>query len=179
MHAPSSHQWLKKKKKKKLYHKTPKHLDTRKIYCNNPKIWLLWSFHREMCPNDADGMANSVDPDENAPEQSDLVNNVCSDLSVRQFRKVLVEKIKLLHFLSLFDLISLISVSFSIVIFVIIIGYAASHTKKSDGMYGESTELVRVGGWRRGLFTVQQALNVFTYLILEALTQASMYMLLC
>ena len=27
----------------------------------------MWLYHREMCPNHADGMANSVDPDQTAP----------------------------------------------------------------------------------------------------------------
>ena len=50
-----------------MYRKTPKNLDTRKIYCSNPKIWLIWIFHHDVHPNDADGMANSVDPDQTAP----------------------------------------------------------------------------------------------------------------
>ena len=32
----------------------------------------MWLYHRVMSPNDADGMANSVDPDQTAPQQSDL-----------------------------------------------------------------------------------------------------------
>ena len=39
-----------------------------------PKIFVvitlkfeLWLYHRVMSPNDADGMANSVDPDQTAP----------------------------------------------------------------------------------------------------------------
>ena len=27
----------------------------------------MWIYHRVMSPNDADGMANSVDPDQTAP----------------------------------------------------------------------------------------------------------------
>ena len=27
----------------------------------------MWLYHRPMSPNDADGMANSVDPDQTAP----------------------------------------------------------------------------------------------------------------
>ena len=37
--------------------------------CNHSKIWTVWLYHRVMSPNNADGMANSVDPD---LEQSDL-----------------------------------------------------------------------------------------------------------
>ena len=43
-----------------------KNSDTRKK-CNYPKIWV-WFYHKVMHPKDADGMANSVDPD----QQSDL-----------------------------------------------------------------------------------------------------------
>ena len=28
----------------------------------------MWIYHRVMSPNDADGMANSVDPDQTAPQ---------------------------------------------------------------------------------------------------------------
>ena len=37
--------------------------------CNHSKILTMWLHHTVMSPNDADGMANSVDPDQ---EQSDL-----------------------------------------------------------------------------------------------------------
>ena len=44
--------------------------------CNFPKIWTVWHYHRVMSPKDADGMANSVDPDQTAllllEGQSDL-----------------------------------------------------------------------------------------------------------
>ena len=45
------------------YRKFPKYSDTQKICCNHSKIWTMWLYHRVMSPNDADGMANSVDPD--------------------------------------------------------------------------------------------------------------------
>ena len=54
-----------------FYRKFPKYSDTQKICCNHSKIWTMWLYHRVMSPNDADGMANSVDPDQTA-EQSDL-----------------------------------------------------------------------------------------------------------
>ena len=50
-----------------VYHKFPKYSHTQKICCNHSKIWNMWLYHRVMCPNDADGMANSVDPDQTAP----------------------------------------------------------------------------------------------------------------
>ena len=49
------------------YCKFPKYSDTQKICCNHSKIWTMWLYHRVMSPNDADGMANSVDPDQTAP----------------------------------------------------------------------------------------------------------------
>ena len=49
------------------YHKFPKYSDTQKIGCNHSKIWTKWLYHRVMSPNDADGMANSADPDQTAP----------------------------------------------------------------------------------------------------------------
>ena len=49
-----------------IYHKTPKNSDTSKNYCNYPKIWLIWILHRVKRLNDADRMANSVDPDQTA-----------------------------------------------------------------------------------------------------------------
>ena len=51
----------------KKYHKFPKYSDTQKICCNHSKIWTMWLYHRVMSPNDADGMANSEDPDKTAP----------------------------------------------------------------------------------------------------------------
>ena len=30
----------------------------------------MWLYHRVMCPNDADGIANSVDPDQTAPPEA-------------------------------------------------------------------------------------------------------------
>ena len=45
------------------YHKFPEYSDTQKICFNHSKIWTMWLYHRVMSPNDADRMANSVDPD--------------------------------------------------------------------------------------------------------------------
>ena len=49
------------------YRKFPKYSDTQKMCCNHSKIWTMWLYHRVMSPNDADGIANSVDPDQTAP----------------------------------------------------------------------------------------------------------------
>ena len=49
------------------YCKFPKYSETQKIYCNHSKIWIMWLYHRVMSPNDADGMANSMDPNQTAP----------------------------------------------------------------------------------------------------------------
>ena len=52
---------------KQVYRKCPKYSDTQKICGNHSKIWTMWLYHRVMSPNDADRMANSVDPDQTAP----------------------------------------------------------------------------------------------------------------
>ena len=52
-----------------VYRKFPQYSDTQKICCIHSKIWTVWLYYRVMSSNDADGMANSVDPDQ---EQSDL-----------------------------------------------------------------------------------------------------------
>ena len=49
------------------YHKNPKKLDTRKIAVIILKFKQLWLYHRIMSQKDANRMANSVDPDQNAP----------------------------------------------------------------------------------------------------------------
>ena len=51
------------------YRKNAKNSDTRKIRRSHPRIWTRWLCRRVMHPNDADRLANSVDPDQ---EQSDL-----------------------------------------------------------------------------------------------------------
>ena len=50
-----------------MYRKFPKYLDTPNLFCDHSKIWTMWLYHRVMSPNDADGMAKSVDPDQTAP----------------------------------------------------------------------------------------------------------------
>ena len=47
--------------------KFPKYSDTPKNYCNHPKSWKRWLFLTVMHPKDAEGIANSVDPDQTAP----------------------------------------------------------------------------------------------------------------
>ena len=49
------------------YRKFPKYSDTQKNCCNHSKIWTKWLYYSVIRPNDADGMANSVDPDQTAP----------------------------------------------------------------------------------------------------------------
>ena len=63
------------------YCKFPKYSDTQKICCNHSNIWTMWLYHRVMSPNDADGMANSVDPDQTALI---WVCTVCPGLSVQK-----------------------------------------------------------------------------------------------
>ena len=50
-----------------LYCKFPKYSDAQKICYSHSKIWTMLLYHRVMNPNDVDGMANSVDPDQTAP----------------------------------------------------------------------------------------------------------------
>ena len=49
-----------------------------------------------MSPNDADGMANSVDPDQTAPLI--WVCTVCPGISVRKLRIITVSTVKVLKF---------------------------------------------------------------------------------
>ena len=49
------------------YRKFSKYSDTQKICCNQSKMWTMLLYHRVMSSNNANGMANSVDPDQTAP----------------------------------------------------------------------------------------------------------------
>ena len=60
-----------------------------KIFGNRPKICTRWLYHRVMRPKGADGMANSVDPDQTAPSLI-WVYTVCPDLSVRKLRNITI-----------------------------------------------------------------------------------------
>ena len=51
----------------RVYCKTSKNWDMVSNYNNCSKLGTLWSYNVGMCPKDADGMANSVDPDQTAP----------------------------------------------------------------------------------------------------------------
>ena len=48
----------------------------------------MWLYHRVMSPHDADGMANSVDPDQTAPLI--WVCTVCPGISVQKLRIIAV-----------------------------------------------------------------------------------------
>ena len=50
-----------------IYRKFPKYSDTQKNCFSHSKIWTMWLYHRVMSPNNADGMANSVDTDQTPP----------------------------------------------------------------------------------------------------------------
>ena len=82
----SSTKWEKSTKEK--FHKTLKHSDTFRHSCTYPNIVTICFCHRNMCPNDADGMANSAEPYQTAPLI--LVYTVCSGLSVQKFRTITV-----------------------------------------------------------------------------------------
>ena len=77
------------------YRKFPKYLDTQNVCCNHSKIWTTWLYHRVMSPNDADRMANSVDPDQTAPLI--WVCTVCPGISVRKLRIITV----IMHYVKL------------------------------------------------------------------------------
>ena len=64
------------------YRESLKNSDTRKS-CNHPKILTKWLYHRVVGAKDADGMANSVGPDQTSPSGV-WVYTVCSDLSVQK-----------------------------------------------------------------------------------------------
>ena len=49
------------------YRKYPKYSDTPSNCCIHSKIRTMWLYHRVMSPNDADGMADSVDSNQTAP----------------------------------------------------------------------------------------------------------------
>ena len=42
-------------------------VSARKLCCNHSKIQIKWPNQRVFCPKYANGMANSEDPDQNAP----------------------------------------------------------------------------------------------------------------
>ena len=58
--------WVKEHTASK-YCKIPKYSDTRKNCCIYHKNWTMCLYHSVMSPKDADGIANSVDPDQIAP----------------------------------------------------------------------------------------------------------------
>ena len=49
------------------YRKVPKFLDTKKLCCNRPKNQTKRPNLRVFCQKDANGIANSEDPDQTAP----------------------------------------------------------------------------------------------------------------
>ena len=49
------------------YRKVPKFSDTRKLCCNLPNIQTIRTNLRVFCQKDANGIANSGDPDQTAP----------------------------------------------------------------------------------------------------------------
>ena len=50
-----------------MYHKVPKFSDARKLYCNFPNIQTKRPKLRILHLNNANGIANSEDPDQTAP----------------------------------------------------------------------------------------------------------------
>ena len=52
------------------YHKAPMFSDARKLCCNLPKIQTKEPNLRVFHQKDANGIANSVDPDQTAPQEA-------------------------------------------------------------------------------------------------------------
>ena len=50
-----------------MYRKVPKFSVARKLCCNLPKIQTKGTNFQVFCQNDANGIANSEDPDQTAP----------------------------------------------------------------------------------------------------------------
>ena len=81
-----------RRQKYKKYSKFPKYSDTQKNVVITLKFELCGSTIRVMNPNYADGMANSVDPDQTAPLI--WVCTVCPSISVRKLRIVTVPSLQ-------------------------------------------------------------------------------------
>ena len=80
----------------------PKFLDVRKLCCKLPKIQTKRPNHTTFCPKNANGIANSEDPDLSAPlRQSDLSLH-CLPRSVRKLRIITVTNLILYFILILF-----------------------------------------------------------------------------
>ena len=78
------------------YHQIPFLSVPLKNCCDYPKIWIVWFYNTVMYPENADKMANIVDPDQMAPwgaERSSLIGvyAVCSDMSVSILGIIIVE----------------------------------------------------------------------------------------
>ena len=69
-----------------IYRKVPEFSDARKLCCNLPKIQTKRPNLRVFCQKDANGIANSEDPDQTTPLGAVLiwVCTVCQDLSVQK-----------------------------------------------------------------------------------------------
>ena len=59
-------EWIAWTENQVSYCKKPKNSDNWKHCCNHSENWTMWICCRVMCPNNADEMANSIDPDETA-----------------------------------------------------------------------------------------------------------------
>ena len=53
--------------RRRVYRKTPKILDARKLSCNTPKMQIKGPNLRVFLQKDSNGIANSEDPDQTAP----------------------------------------------------------------------------------------------------------------
>ena len=84
--------------------KVPKVSDARKLSCNLPKSQTkklnLWIFHQK----DANGIANTEDPDQTAPLGAVWSGSaVCPDISVRKLMIITVKPVSLNFAVNLYD----------------------------------------------------------------------------
>ena len=94
------------------YRNDPKFSDTQKMCCNHSKVWTMWLYHRVMSPNNADGMENSVDPDQTAPlgavwSGSALFAQICLSKnlgSLRYYSWVIIKREKVFSEISKADI---------------------------------------------------------------------------
>ena len=102
-----------------IYRKNPKISDTRNICCSHPKSWTKWLYLSGMCPEDADRMANSVDPDQTAPlgavwSGSALFSQTCLSENLGSLRYIVSKLFKYCPIIQYYPKFSVLPQFFSI-----------------------------------------------------------------
>ena len=75
-------------------------MDTQKSCCNYPKIGTVSFYYRVIGPKDADGIANSADPDQTAPQGGEILSEpkwrfIAQSLSCSPFHRLKMTEILL------------------------------------------------------------------------------------